>query len=176
MSETSFSSVLSVKQAGCLWFSGDIWSSCWCVLSGVSSMWEGDSDTAVAAEWNQWWMTCQNGPCWLSRRLYWQAQLLHLKFSISWANRGSCRPQMWHVKIRSVIAHLSMSHSQITRLYFWMNLDVKHEYKKRNWIPTKGSVKHVSLIKNCLKVLITEKCCWCLIKDGDVMKQAATDL
>lgn len=106
------SSALSVKQDGCLVSQRDIWSSCWCVLSGVSGLWEGDSDTAVAAEWNQWWMTCQNGPRCLPRRLCWQAQLSRLTFSISRANRGSCWPQMWHVNIAPVIAHLSTSHSQ----------------------------------------------------------------
>lgn len=84
------------------------------VLSGVSVLWERSSDTAVAAKWNQWWMTCQNGPRRLPRRLCWQPQLSHLTFGISRANRGSCWPQMWHMNIAPVIAHLSLSLSQRT--------------------------------------------------------------
>lgn len=92
-----------------------------------------DSDTAVAAEWNQWWMTCQNGPRCLHRRLYWQAQLSHLTFSISRANHRSCWPQMWHMNIAPVIAHLSTSHSQraaFTQLRCWMKLVVKDKGKR----------------------------------------------
>lgn len=104
---------LAVNQDSCLFSQSDIWSSCWCIFSGVSGLWgggKGDSDTAVAAEWNQWWMTCQTRPRCLLRRLYWQAHFSNLTVWISRANPRSCWLQMLYVNITLVIAHLSTSH------------------------------------------------------------------
>lgn len=88
----------------------DIWPSS-CVSSVRSVVCERDGDTSAAVKWKRWWMTCQNGPRRLPRRLRWQAQGSRLTFSINRANRGSRWPQTWHMNIASVIAHLSMSDS-----------------------------------------------------------------
>lgn len=151
-----------MKQDGCLLSQRDIWSSCWCVLSGVSGLWEEDSDTAAAAEWNQWWMACQNGPRCRPRRLCWQAQLSHLAFSISRANRGSCWPQMWHVNIAPVIAHLSTSHSQRARFHspvIERKLAVMDKHKKKP-----RQCKHFTVVSYRFptRKVLTGKNCWWL--------------
>lgn len=164
------SSALSVKLDGCLLSRSDIWSSCWCVLSRVSGLREGDGDTAVAAEWNRWWMTCQNEPCRLHRRLYWQPQLLHLPFSISKANRGSCRPQMGHVNIAPVIAHLSTSHlkEQVSAAALLNETCCNGQtYKGKQWneVATQGGVSNSRFVVSCRcaigKDLAEYKPCWC---------------
>lgn len=78
-------------------------------LVGSAVCRSGDSDTAAAAEWNQWWMTCQKGPHCLAWRLYWQAHLSHLAFGINGANPRSSEPWMGCMNIAPLIAHLSPS-------------------------------------------------------------------